>query len=200
MYYMRFIVTFLLLLQSLFCLNAQVVSGFTANITNTESVLLSWTIKSGKTCSDLALEFANDDYTFQEIYFIAGVCGNDSADSYYSFDHSSISNQGLRQYRIRFNHDEFSDTISIDSPLNRNKLVNIFPQPATQIITIQGAEINDLINEIRIFSTAGQLLHTQSFQKAHIQQLDISFLASGRYLLWVSLPNKWTKSNLTVIH
>ncbi|MCB0820837.1 MAG: hypothetical protein KDC13_09455, partial [Bacteroidetes bacterium] len=109
---MKFILSFLILSVSCHNLNSQVVSGFSATATNTESVLISWTIRSGKTCSDLALEYATEGFTFQEIHFIAGVCGNDSTDSYYSFDHSGIS-KSKRYYRIRFNHDEFSDTISI---------------------------------------------------------------------------------------
>lgn len=177
--------------------NAQVIDRFKANITDDSSVLLGWTVVSGKTCSDMGLEFADESYNFQTIHFIAGICGSDAEDLNYSFEHADELS-GRLHYRVRFNFDEFSDTISIVAPVKQSQPLWIFPQPAKRQLNIQLNRESIEATQLFIFEPGGRLLFQSDLSRQNPIPLDVSSLLPGYYLIKLVSGSKQFNSRFII--
>jgi hypothetical protein len=164
--------------------SSQTISGLKAELTESNSILLGWTVNAGKTCSDMGLEFAGEDLQFNTAHFIAGVCGSDFENLYYSFEHTQ-NLSGKSYYRIRYNHDEFSDTIEVITPVNKNAAITLFPQPASRELKISFNEKISNNSEMRIFNPSGQLLIARQLSNKLLEEVDVSKLNPGLYYLFV---------------
>jgi hypothetical protein len=177
--------------------DAQVIDRFKANITDNSSVLLGWTVVSGKTCSDMGLEFADETLNFQTLHFIAGVCGSDIEDLNYSFEHADELS-GKIHYRIRFNFDEFSDTISIVAPVNQSQALWIYPQPAKRQLNIQLNRESIEATQLFIFEPGGRLLFQSDLSRQNPIPVDVSSLLPGYYLIKLVSGNKQFNSRFII--
>lgn len=168
---------------------SQVIDRFKANITDDQSVLLGWTVLSGKTCSDMGLEFTDESLNFQSLHFIAGICGSDAEDLSYSFEHTDNLSGNLF-YRIRFNFDEFSDTISILAPVKQSSSLWIYPQPANRQMNVQLNSESLQSTELFIFEPGGRIHFQSNLNGQNPIPLDVSSLKPGYYILKLHAENK----------
>lgn len=72
---------------------------------------------------------------------------------------------------------------------------NIYPNPANSIVNISGQK-NVEIEQIKIIDTSGKTIFTKNFARQQEIQMDVSFLASGTYILTISTAKGSTTHKL----
>lgn len=79
----------------------------------TNGVLLRWVIKGGRQCNGTTVFRSGDDYVFEQINHIPGICGNfTEAETYSYFDSVPISN-AYNHYKLELGFQGFTDTITV---------------------------------------------------------------------------------------
>ncbi|MBI9034086.1 MAG: hypothetical protein JEZ03_06425 [Bacteroidales bacterium] len=78
-----------------------------------QDVVLKWTLHEGSTCNGTRIERSIDSTHFEEIGYIAGVCGNPEFEVPYTFTDSSASPNVINYYRIELGFNGYSNTISL---------------------------------------------------------------------------------------
>lgn len=68
---------------------------------------------------------------------------------------------------------------------------SLFPNPATERLTIESLDLNNAIEAIEIFDITGKLINTIHYDDfSQIQSIDIAGLQSGLYVLTITSDNK----------
>jgi hypothetical protein len=175
----RHFVLILLLIFSCTAVTAQdtIFTAFNARQTN-EGILITFTIRSGITCSGVRLLRGSNENTFQEIHEFIGVCGSVNTEESYSFtDHAPLKNQynfykldlgtlGLTSstiavYYIDYGQDEFS----------------VFPNPAVETSTIHFENFNSDVHQFIFYDIEGRAVHSG---ETSANRIDVSSRIVGR--------------------
>jgi hypothetical protein len=142
------------------CVYSQV-SSFKADLTQQESMLVSWTMKAGITCIDLELQHAGPDLNFQSVYLHNGICGSTDKEESYSYEHiDGISTTNF--YRIKLGFIGYSDTIKIDAPLLGSNGIIVSPQPASSYFQFQFNNPKSDKFDLALFNLSGNLILRKS--------------------------------------
>jgi hypothetical protein len=157
-------------------LPAELIS-FTALSSGTKNILY-WTTASETNNDFFSVEKSTDGSNFKSIGIVQGN-GNTTQEKHYSFtDINSLP--GTSYYRLKqadFNGKiSYSKVISINSS-NQLSTVEIFPQPAHDLINLQGACTDKAA--ITISDCTGKILFTNTCQS----KIDISKFSPGAYFL-----------------
>lgn len=176
---MKFILTTCFLLTLTISGWAQkAVRYFEAQRISDKSIQLNWITSAGLTCPDLFIERSTDLSNFTEVYRHSGVCGSTFEEiSYFWVDDDALP--GISFYRIQESFGQYPDTIKVFNPSGSAE-VFMFPNPASDIITIYRAD--QLFNEafLSVYKTDGRLILTIQL-KDQSNTLDISTLNNGLY-------------------
>ena len=146
------------------------------------NVRLDWQTATELNNSHFDVEWSRDGVSFEKIGQVQGA-GTTNDINFYDFLHTSPAS-GLNYYRLKQvdldGKFEYTDILSVNYELGiKNYELNIFPNPASNFITIDGIEEGEII---QIFNVNGQLV--KEFQhQSPITNLPITNLSSGTYFI-----------------
>jgi hypothetical protein len=160
--------------------------SFSADVIERDKVLLKWQTASETDNDYFTIERSEDGYNWEEISTIVGAGNSNSLLSYQTKDNSPYS--GISYYRLKQTDFDgqfaYSQVIAIKIKSLGNSLVSIYPNPATNHITIEGNKKE--LNGISIYNLQGQeivkkieILENNQSKKT----LDLSNLNSGIYFI-----------------
>ena len=145
-------------------------------------VLLHWQTENETNTSHFEIERSSNGATFEKINTVNAK--NIAGRNEYSFTDNSIWNTDTRFYRLKMvdidGHFKFSNIIKLSN--KAGALLSVFPNPATDAITISGLTGK---GEMRLYNIEGKEL-IKRIVTAHSEVIDMSLLAKGMYLLKVT--------------
>lgn len=151
-----------------------------------EDVLLEWVTSTEINNQLFTIERSKDAQTWQPLADIAGA-GNSHEVKQYSFVDSAPL-LGLQYYRLKqMDFDgsvNYSKTISINWHKEEVSL-KVYPNPTFEQITIDWGDVLEQV-EIQIYDVAGNLVLSSNGAKTEKQEVDVSNLKVGIYLVQVS--------------
>lgn len=155
--------------------------GFTAK-RQENSVKIDWQTSAESNNKGFGIERKHEDGNWENIGFVEGHRSTKESSAYYLLDERPLP--GMNYYRLRqldFNGDaEFSRIVGVE--IAREKVLRIYPNPTTGIITIEGAQSN-----VKIMDILGRPVMNGNIIN---QKIDISHLPGGLYMLSVFSENK----------
>jgi len=119
------------------------------------------------TSFEIPLTYSNDDIPDSAMVYLISVV-----------DSASIAN-GNEAYHVV---DEFSFGMATSSIRNLNNadLINVFPNPTSEVINVESEEMS--IQSIRIFNTFGQLMY-ESINRSYKETITINSFSPGIYFV-----------------
>ena len=154
------------------------------------NVRLDWQTATELNNSHFDIEWSRDGVSFEKIGEVAGA-GTTNEVQFYGFLHLSpiLGQNYYRLKQVDFDDKyEYTDILSVNYELGiKNYELNIFPNPASKFIIIDGIEEGKII---QIFNVNGKLVKA-FYQNASTEQTDISDLPSGTY--FVKMKNQVKK-------
>ncbi|MCD6367149.1 MAG: S8 family peptidase [Bacteroidales bacterium] len=117
---------------------------------------------------------------------------NDTLDVFFAFvaDNSIQKIQNTAQANQLLFDSLFAQTNYIENQSSAQTQIQIFPNPANDILTIEGNFNLEEINKITIFDVSGRIVKPLVCSKNKNIQLNISQLSSGIYFIKVTTGNK----------
>lgn len=148
-----------------------------------ESVELIWRTASELNNDYFTLERSYDGESFEAIAFIDGAGNSNEIKTYTYTDNNPGANELL--YRIKQTDFDgafsYSNVISINLLNDIENLLEIFPNPASDILNIS-ADVSLFYKMYRIYNVAGELITSGIIDKSQIE-LNVSEFAEGMYYL-----------------
>lgn len=95
---------------------------------NDNSLLITWTIKAGFSCSDLHIEHSSDGINYSTVYSYPGICGAIGNDETFNFNHEDPKT-GNNFYKIDLGFFGFSEPLSANFINKKEKGYVIYPMP-----------------------------------------------------------------------
>ncbi len=167
---------------------------FKATSSLNDHVQLDWTTATETNNDYFTIERSKDGINWEQIAEIDGNGTIYSATSYRYIDETAYPQ--LSYYRLKqtdFDQQfSYSSVVSINMKKNEAEAVNIYPNPATNLITISGFDIKqDVLEVIDILGTVvNNLVIINSLNEA-TYQIELSSLPSGVY--FIRTPNSINK-------
>ncbi|MCB9033972.1 MAG: T9SS type A sorting domain-containing protein [Chitinophagales bacterium] len=161
---------------------------------NENSVELTWQTASEINNSHFEIERSTNAQDFESIATIPTQNGNaNNIQNYQTVDEnplSTITYYRLKQVDNNGNYTYSSIVKTNCSTSNQIPIVNIYPIPATNFITV---DIKHLVGnkQLIIYNTEGKVMHQQSLNNDEnvVQQIDISNYAKANYILRIDVDN-----------
>lgn len=177
----------------------QRLASFKGNLTQQETMLVSWTLKAGVTCIDLSLEHADESLAFREIYFIPGFCGDDLSETTYVYEQTNAIHH-RNYYRVKYGFDGYSDTLEVNAPLLGSKGIVLGPQPASGFVTVNFS--NPVFDSftLNISNLSGSVLLEKSGIISNKFDINTSGFPSGMYILRLTSNYKSWTQKIVVSH
>ncbi|OON68911.1 hypothetical protein B0919_12145 [Hymenobacter sp. CRA2] len=150
--------------------------------------LLTWTTAQEKDNDHFDVERSLDGRTFEKVGEVAGH-GTVSNAQHYRFTDANAARLGqLVYYRLRQVDFDRADSYSAIQSVSFGQLTTVeltlFPNPATEVLNVRLSGATGQA-QATLYSAAGQLLRTLSFDAAQPATLDVQALPAGTYLLRV---------------
>lgn len=156
--------------------------SFTARVGDHGRVILNWSTASELNASHFEVQRSTDSRTFATVKTV-NAAGNSRVSSYYEYEDEYLQ-KGTYYYRLRqIDADGQSDLTRIVSVrVDGNEAVRIYPNPATDVITIESA---GALNRIDIYNSTGRLIRSsQTLEKS--MKVNIADLPTGLYVVNVN--------------
>ncbi len=153
--------------------------------------VLNWATASELNNDYFIIERSVDGINFVPIGSVDGA-GTTNELSTYSFDDEGPA-LGINYYRLKQvdfdGTSEYSDIISIEvnAELSQTRIINYYPNPATDKLTIEMEVAKDGIFDLLIVDITGKVIKEGELEliqhKGHLIDLDVSNYASGAYIV-----------------
>ncbi len=155
--------------------------SFTGSVHN-GAALLNWTTSSEVNSAYFGIEQSSNGQNFNEVGRIVAK-NNNAASSAYSFDNSKLL-QGNNFYRLKLadKDGKYSYSPVIKLSINGSNTVQVFPNPATNNITVSGVAQGGYIS---LASTEGKILFMQKVT-SQTMIINIEKLPHGIYIFHYS--------------
>ncbi|WP_324671545.1 T9SS type A sorting domain-containing protein [Hymenobacter sp. GOD-10R] len=162
------------------------------------SVLLTWTTASEKNNEKFVVERSANGESFEAITEVAGHGTSSSSYSYKTTDVAPLA--GTSYYRLRqVDFDgatAYSPVLTIqNAAANQTNKLGVYPNPATDYITLDLPKGVSETYEVRISTVSGKLVRRLDLSGSN-PQLDLHALPAGTYLLQVRSANTQTVRRL----
>ncbi len=161
---------------------------------NSRNVFVNWKVEGERNVKQYNVEHGTDGLYFNNIGHQAAVGKNN-----YSFEHLTPSN-GANFYRLAVEDLDGSIAHSnvVKVMVNANKSIKIYPNPASQNVTIELAnEPKDGI--FYILDVYGRTVMTNKLTKVGKNTFDLNDVVSGTYFVKVSIDGKSEIFKLTIV-
>lgn len=147
--------------------------------------MLNWQTASEENNAGFDIERSADGETFEKIGYVAGNGTTVETSNYNFFDEHPIN--GINYYRLKqMDMDgqyEYSEIRSVSFGIGNDRLVQIYPNPVQDELTIQ-----DGIGNITIFNAFGQPIHQITNEKS-LMTINTTDLPKGIYILQLQKIN-----------
>jgi hypothetical protein len=187
---MKLLLTCFVLLIGLNARSQSILANFDIDLSQGK-VLLSWTIKSGNTCSGMQIYRSQDSINFTVIEDIQGVCGNLSSPVSYTYtDHTPILNS-INYYKIDLGGQEISPILNIEviNVLSNSYLLRPNPVSGASDLYFENDNQNEVV--LKVFDDFGDVIYLEETQTNKFT-LDSTSFSSGMY--YFSLENQKTRN------
>ena len=158
-----------------------------------DEIHLSWTTLSETNNDYFTIERSDDGIHFTEVGLLPGAGTSNTPLEYNYVD--DYTSRGTIYYRLsQTDYDGTTEVFEVTTVhSNGHQVISIFPNPATDVITIRSVSDTDDIETVEIYDTKGQLIHTSKLHSMH-ETISIDHLPSGIYRIIIR-NSKWTKSD-----
>ena len=144
---------------------------------NQGSVIVSWTIAQGSSCTDVTVERWSEEFQkYDTLFLFAGVCSSSDRDSSFSFIDSNPK-AGVNVYRVCFIRSS-SVPASIFVTTNEEWFI-LYPNPASESTTL-ALEAKYVGSKLEVFNNLGSLV----FEKVLTEEsnnIELINLPSGAF-------------------
>lgn len=168
---------------------------FRANVKDCTAHIL-WQTAMEENVHHFELEYSKEGYVFEKI---ASLSPN-GAGAQYDYTHRSEAVENA-YYRLKtIDKDgsfEYSSIIAVPLNCDNKKAILAYPNPATDVVSINVAGFEDSEEAAVLSNSAGQILQTL-FLKNGTNQLSVSDLPNGTY--FISLKNEDRKVKIIIQH
>jgi hypothetical protein len=154
--------------------------SFTATLLENNQVQLDWQTATELNNSHFEIEWSTDGFEFDKIGEVQGA-GTTTEVQFYEFLHQNpqVGNNYYRLKQVDFDENyEYTNILNIEYRI-MNIEYRIFPNPATNYITVEGIKEGELA---QIFNVNGQLVKEFQMQSSS-HRLTIDELPSGTYFV-----------------
>ncbi|MVM29698.1 T9SS type A sorting domain-containing protein [Spirosoma sp. HMF4905] len=155
-----------------------IIYSFTAEAIEKKAVL-NWTVNCAAVNS-FDVEQSTDSLTWSTIS-VAPILSNDSLPCQYTFTDNNPSS-GNSYYRLKITNKQNSSSYSAIQLLNFDLPVNVFPNPASTTLQVQGN-----IDKVDVYSLRGALIYESTNASPNL--VNVNSFSSGTYLLRVTQKN-----------
>ena len=132
------------------------------NVTEVEqSLLINWTIDSGRTCQGQNILHGTDGVIFEEVGHISGICGNLSEPVNYSFTHLKPTANSINYYRIELGGYGVSQIVSEYLIIVSSESALVYPTPSQNDFQIKWNNTNNSKLNISFYSQNGTLIREE---------------------------------------
>jgi len=155
--------------------------SFSARMGSNGRITLDWATASEMNALHFEVQRSNDSRNFETVK-VVNATGNSPSSSFYKYEEEFLP-KGIYYYRLKeVDVDGQSDMTRIVSVrVEGNETVRVFPNPASDLLTVESAQA---LNRIEIFNSAGKLVQSaQTGEKAI--RLNIAELPKGLYVISV---------------
>ncbi|PSL30380.1 T9SS type A sorting domain-containing protein [Dyadobacter jiangsuensis] len=155
--------------------------SFSAHMGITGRVTLDWATASEVNASHFEVQRSSDSRTFVTVKTVNAM-GNTRNSSFYQYEDEFLP-KGIYYYRLKqVDADGRTDLTRIVSVrVNGNETVRVFPNPASDLITVESGQA---LNRIDIFNSAGKLVQSAKTGEKAVH-LNIAHLPKGLYVVSV---------------
>ncbi len=150
---------------------------------------LTWETLSETNCDYFQIEkSSNGGLSFDSVGYVDAQGTTESSNLYNFYDYNFYSNVYYRLKQVDFDlQSTYSDIIYITSNQNSSPLINIYPNPATDHVTIENINSAGIpFNSIRVTDTYSNTVFTQngiSNNSTSLVDINVEALQSGTYFL-----------------
>ena len=156
-----------------------------------------WTTATEKSNDFFTIERSVDGVNFEKIGIVKGA-GNSSTALTYEFTDTKPL-KGTSYYRLRqTDYDGKTEAFEISAVhFDSGNIINVYPNPATDILVIEANGLEDEQSKVEIFSATGELLISRLIT-SNSDRLVVSNLPSGVYTVVISNDN-WSQKDIIVV-
>jgi hypothetical protein len=152
-------------------------SAFHARQTD-DGILITFTIRSGITCSGVRILRGANEFNFEEIHEFIGVCGSVNTEESYAFTDQSPFKNRYNYYKLDLGSLGLSSsTIAIHFIDYGKDDFIVFPNPAVESGTIHFENFNGDIHQFIFYDIKGRAVHSGETSG---NRIDISSRTIGR--------------------
>ena len=172
---------FLLFFIFLKSTSAQVLSSLSARQIG-QSVVISFTMKSGNTCNGIEILHSTDSIQFSKIGSIPGICGSATFDISYTYVDSFPVINTDNYYKLDLNVLGQSAVLKIHV-FDQSKSLLIYPNPGGERINFYHTLNAKPSVNIRVFDLKGNLVVTMDDVRTNPAAINTDLLENGIYFL-----------------
>ncbi len=160
---------------------------FKAQKVNNNLVKLTWKTGSEINSKEFIIERSSNGVNFYEIGRVSAVGNSNTYQSYTMNDNTPV--KGKNFYRITemdiSGNKAFSATVYVNLNSDGTIKLEVYPNPASKLITINTENSTSFTHTLQVFDMAGRLFKNNSFNGNSIK-LDVSNLQSGNYIIRIT--------------
>lgn len=185
-----FLFLFSIILSVLSFAQSPRVADFFIRPTNTNEVLVVWTMEAGSTCPSLSVERSTDNTTFKSVYMYPSVCGFEDRAITYSWVDDQPNNYAVNYYRLNLDDIEYTIPVKVDLQSNlANNDALVYPNPSQGEINIDHKNPNNLNYSVSLFSTKGEMITREENLNGRSHSLTALHLKDGFYIIRILYSN-----------
>lgn len=156
--------------------------------------IVSWSVGAGSTCESVVVQRSTDSLNFRDIYTYPSICGNSTADESYAWIDPKPIPYSLSYYRLKIENVDFTGIKKIDynSRVTAGKL-SIYPNPSNGKTEFWFEQKANRTYQMQLYNAKGQLKFESQILNSNSFELDVSFLPSGFYWVFI-LDEKGTST------
>ncbi len=177
---------------------------FEGKALNQEQIQLNWQTASELNNSHFVLEKSKNGFDFFPLTQIQGHGTSSTLHKYQHVDksqHNSTNYYRLKQVD-RDGQYEYSKVIKVQLQEGRNSMVYVYPNPATNQITVDFPTANEETINLQIFNSKGAMVYQQKWTgiDAIHETINISDLPNGVYVIHTTTASENYMQKLVVMH
>jgi len=182
----RFITLMSMLSLSLYAQIDNRALGYFTVDAGSQSVLISWELNAGFTCTGITIERrADDESDFITVGVIKGLCGSPTQSISYAFTDTTVKQNRSYHYRLILGAEGHTMQRRVFVRALNAERLRVYPNPASREINVNLHNPPSASIQVVIASVGGEVLHNAAWNVREDLSIDVSRLPSGRYYVYL---------------